>query len=135
MASSFAIFEILGNVGRDPEQETWNDVSRCRINIAHTKKWKNNAGEKHEQTYWFSVTAWRGSADILSQYVKKGDRLLVKGELTNREIETDNGGKHWVTNFTVTDFSLLGSSNGNGNNKPAQRTNDNNSYNNEAPPF
>lgn len=136
MASSFAKFKILGNVGKDPELEEWNGTPRTRINIAHTEKWKDQAGQKQEKTNWFSITAWRKSATLLTQYVKRGDKLYVEGKLTTREAETDHGDKYRITNFTVTDFSLLGSSGGSGNNKPAQGTDNYNNYNNdEAPPF
>jgi single-strand DNA-binding protein len=125
MPKTFARFQILGNVGRDPEVEEWNGAKRVRINIATTKEWKAQEGNKQEKTSWHSVTAWRKTAEILGEYVKKGSKLLVDGNIETNESVNDDGTKKYNTNFTITDFTLLGSSNGNGssgNNKPTQRT-------------
>jgi single-strand DNA-binding protein len=125
MPSTEAVFDITGNVGKDPETKELNGAKRTSINLAHTKKWTDKSGEKHEETFWHTVTAWRQVAEILSQYVSKGDKLRVKGNIEPKVLEGDDGEKKYVVNFTVTDFYLQGSKGGNGsngNNKPAQRT-------------
>jgi single-strand DNA-binding protein len=73
---------VVGNVGNDPEMRyTPNGVAVTSFSLANNETWKNQAGEKQEKTTWFRVTFWRGSAESVAQWVKKGDRLLVEGKV------------------------------------------------------
>ncbi len=74
---------IVGNVGRDPEMRyTSSGVPVCSFSVAVNKTWTDrNSNEKRDKTTWFRVTAWRQLGETCSQYVRKGMRILVVGEI------------------------------------------------------
>ena len=75
---------IVGNLGRDPEMRyTPSGKAVTNISVAVNEKWGDN-----ERTTWFRVSAWNGLAEVLNQYLSKGDLVLVKGSLRG----DDNGG-------------------------------------------
>jgi single-strand DNA-binding protein len=51
------------------------------FSIATTRKWNNASGEPQEKTTWFRVTCWRKLAESAAQYLKKGQAVLVEGEI------------------------------------------------------
>jgi single-strand DNA-binding protein len=131
MPATIAEFDITGYLGKDPEIGEWGSAKYTRLNIAVTDKWTTKAGEKQEETSWFSVTAWDKVGEKIAEYTAKGDKIRVRGRMKTKVIEGDDGSSRSVTNFRVNDFFLQGSrganNNGNGNNNSSKRT-DNNNY-------
>jgi single-strand DNA-binding protein len=83
---------LIGNLGADPEvRHLQNDVSRGQLQrIATSETYKDRTtGEKREQTEWHSVVAWRGLADVVEKYVRKGSKVYVEGKLRTRKWEKD----------------------------------------------
>ena len=78
---------LMGNVGQDPELRSMpNGDQVANLTIATSEVWNDkNTGEKKEQTEWHRVTFWRKPAEIIGQYVKKGDKLYVEGKLQTRK--------------------------------------------------
>ena len=60
--------------------------------MACSLKWKNGDGEPQEKTTWFRVTAWRREAELASQYLSKGKKVLVIGEIEEPRPWTDREG-------------------------------------------
>jgi single-strand DNA-binding protein len=103
MARSLNDVTLLGNVGADPEvKATAGGKKRATISLATSQQWKNQAGEKQEKTQWHRCIAWGNVADIVGQYVKKGDKLLVKGSIEYRSYEKDG------TTIYVTEIKRAG---------------------------
>lgn len=72
---------IIGNVGRDPEfKYTPQGVAVCSFSVAVSKV-TGRGEDRQEKTTWFKVTFWRERAETASQYIKKGMRLMVVGEI------------------------------------------------------
>ena len=67
---------ILGNVGQDPEIREGN-VTVAALSIATTRKWRDKAGEAQSETEWHRVSAFGRLAEIISQYVRKGDPIYI----------------------------------------------------------
>ena len=66
---------IVGNVGRDPElRYVGSGVAVTDISVAVMKKWTDAQGNKQETTTWYKVVCWRKTAEIVAQYVRKGNR-------------------------------------------------------------
>ncbi len=74
---------IVGNVGRDPEMRyTPSGQAVTSFSVATSRNYNNQAGQQVKETIWFRVTTWGKQAEICSQYVKKGLKVLVEGRLT-----------------------------------------------------
>jgi single-strand DNA-binding protein len=100
----YQLLVIQGNLGRDPEIKTGaSGKSVCRFSVAVSDK-----GPKGEHTEWFRCVAFDKTAEIVAQYVQKGDPLLVEGRLKTEEYEKD-GEKKTSTSVLVSRVTLLGS--------------------------
>ena len=77
---------ILGNVGQDPEIREGN-FTVAALSIATSRKWRDKAGETQSETEWHRVSAFGRLAEIISQYVRKGDPIYIEGRLRTRKYE------------------------------------------------
>ncbi|EDY2030066.1 single-stranded DNA-binding protein [Salmonella enterica] len=102
---------LMGNVGQDPEVRNMpNGDAVANLTIATSEVWNDkNTGEKKEQTEWHRVTFWRKSAEIIQQYVHKGDRLYVEGKLQTRKWTDQSGQDRYTTEIIAEEFQMLGS--------------------------
>jgi len=72
---------IVGNVGRDPEMRyTPSGAAVTSFSVATSRNYKSQ-GQTIKETIWFRVTCWGRNAEIASNYVKKGQKVLVEGRL------------------------------------------------------
>lgn len=72
---------IIGNVGRDPNMRyTPTGVAVCDFSVAVSKK-KGSGENRTEETTWFVVTCWEKRAETASQFIRKGMKLMVIGEV------------------------------------------------------
>lgn len=100
--------QLIGNVGNDPEIKTLENGSKlANLNIATTERYKNDKGEKVEQTEWHRVTAWGKVAEIIEKYVEKGKEIGVEGKLIHRSYDDKNGEKRYITEVVVSEILLL----------------------------
>jgi single-strand DNA-binding protein len=101
---------ILGNVGRDPESRQMpSGDSICNLSMATTRKWKDKEGEKHEETEWHRVTFFGRQAEIVEEYVQKGDPLYIEGRIKTRKYTDKEGFEKYATEIIATELQLLGS--------------------------
>jgi len=87
------VINLLGRVGQDPESKQVNDTSVVKFSLATSEKWKDKQGNKQENTEWHALEAWGKLAEVIQQYVKKGDLLDIEGKLIYSKWETENGEK------------------------------------------
>lgn len=108
---------IAGNVTRDPEMRTTPSGSQvCSFAIAVNRSYKDSSGAQQDQVSYLDCVAWGKSAEIISQYIKKGSQLLVSGRLEQRSWEDKNSGQRRSrVEIVVEDFSFIGNNNGSGN--------------------
>jgi len=100
---------IIGNVGRDPELTyTPQGVAVAKFTVAVNKV--TGKGEtRKEKTTWFRVSVWRERAETASQYIKKGSKIMVIGEVeVNAYIDKD-GAAQATLELTANDFKFLDS--------------------------
>ena len=110
--SSFQQVTILGNVGRDPEVKySASGNAIANVAIATTRKWKDSEGERKEETEWHRVTFFGRSAEIIGEYVKKGNPLFVTGYLKTRKWEKD-GVERYSTEVIAENFQLMARNDG-----------------------
>lgn len=84
---------LIGNLGNDPEMRyTPSGVPVASFNMAVNKSWTTQDGQRQDKTTWFRITAWRRTAETVSQYLSKGRRVLVVGEVEEARPYTDRDG-------------------------------------------
>lgn len=101
---------LVGNVGMDPEvRTTESGVKVARIRLATTERlFDRQANETREHTEWHTVTLWRGLADVVDKYVRKGSQLYIEGRLRTREWTDKDNQKRYTTEILADDMKLLG---------------------------
>lgn len=110
---------LIGNLGRDPEIVTLpNGQKKARIAMATSEFYKNKNGERIEQTEWHSVIFYRGLAEVVEKYLKKGNAIYVEGRLRTRVWE-DKGEKHYFTEIEAQNLNMLGGNGGRKSETPA----------------
>lgn len=101
--------QLIGNVGNDPEIKSFDGGKKlAKLTIATNESYKNEKGEKVEDTQWHNVIAWGKTADIIEKYVTKGKEIAIEGKLTHRSYEDKNGEKRYVTEIIIHELLLLG---------------------------
>jgi single-strand DNA-binding protein len=101
--------QLIGNVGNDPEIKNLDGGKKvANLTIATNDSYKNDKGEKVEQTEWHKVVAWGKTAEIIEKYVTKGLQIAIEGKLTHRSYDDKNGEKRYITEVLVNDVLLLG---------------------------
>lgn len=100
---------LVGNVGMDPEVRSLETgVKVARIRLATTERLFNRqTNETTEHTEWHTITLWRGLAEVVDKYVRKGSQIYIEGRLRSREWERD-GQKHYATEIVADELKLLG---------------------------
>lgn len=100
---------VVGNVGADPEIRVIDGGAKvARIRLATTERvYNKEKNESKELTEWHNITLWRGLADIVDRYVRKGTQLYIEGKLRTREYEK-NGAKCYATDIVADELKLLG---------------------------
>ena len=100
--------QLIGNAGNDPEIKTLeNGKKLAHLTIATNDYYKNERGEKVEQTEWHRLTAWGKTAEIIEKYVVKGKEVAIDGKLTHRSYDDKNGEKKYITEVVVNEILLL----------------------------
>jgi single-strand DNA-binding protein len=103
---------LVGNVGRDPEiRHLDKGVAVARFSLATTENYTSKTGEKVSNTEWHNVVAWRGLAEVVEKYVKKGSQIYIEGRLRTNTYEKD-GVKHYATEINADSMQLLGKRDG-----------------------
>ncbi len=101
---------LIGNVGADPEVRYLDGgVAVANLRLATTERYKNKNGENIDQTEWHNVVLWRGLAEIVEKYVKKGMRLYIEGRLRTRSWDDQNGIKRYTTEIYADNMQMLSS--------------------------
>lgn len=92
---SFNQVVLVGNLTRDPElRYTPGGAAVCEFSLAVNRKWKNKqTGEDKEEVAFIDCVGWSRTAELLAEYVHKGDPLLVQGRLTQDRWEDKDTGK------------------------------------------
>lgn len=102
--------QLIGHVGNDPEIKSFDGGKKlAKLNVATNESYKNEKGEKVEETQWHSLIAWGKTADIIEKYVVKGKEIAIEGKLTHRSYEDKTGEKRYVTEVVIDELMLLGS--------------------------
>lgn len=108
MAGSLNRATILGNLGKDPEIRTFQDGGRiANFSVATSERWKDrNSGEERERCEWHNVVIKAdGLVGVVEQYLRKGDRVLVEGQIQTRKWQDHDGQDRYSTEIVVSGFN------------------------------
>ena len=94
---------IIGRVGRDPETRNAGTSKVSTFSLAISEKYKDK-----ETTTWLNIVAWGKLADIVSQYVHKGDALYIEGKIQTREYDGKDGQKKKAFEIVARSIQMLG---------------------------
>jgi single-strand DNA-binding protein len=110
MSRSLNKVMLIGNVGADPEVRVIPSGTKvAKVSLATNRSWTDRSGQQQEKTEWHRLNFWDRLADIVEQYVHKGDRLFVEGRLEYSQSEDDQGNVRYFTDIRVTEMVMLGS--------------------------
>ena len=98
---------LVGNLTRDPEyQTTPNGVALARFSIAVQRKFVNSDGNREAD--FINCVAWRGQADFVNKYFKKGSKIGLTGSIQTRNYEANDGSKRTATEVVVDEVEFVG---------------------------
>ena len=131
---------LIGNLGKDPDIRYMPDGEAvANITLATSETWKDKTGAKQEKTEWHRVTFYRKLAEIVGEYLKKGNSVYVEGRLETRKWTDKTGTDRYTTEIIANEMRMLGSKSGgsssegeNKNNKTTPPKNSATSNNNTA---
>ena len=108
MAGSVNKVIIIGNLGRDPEVRTFQNGGKvCNLRIATSENWKDrNTGERRERTEWHSVAIFSEPlARVAEQYLRKGSKVYIEGQLETRKWQDQNGQDRYSTEVVLRPYT------------------------------
>jgi single-strand DNA-binding protein len=128
MAKSVNKVFLLGNVGKDPEiRSTGGGTMVANFSLATSDRFQDQQGNWQERTEWHNLVAFKRTAEIVRDYVKKGSKLYIEGKIQTRSWDDkETGAKKYRTEIIVNDLSLLsGREDGGGYSRPSNASSNN----------
>jgi single-strand DNA-binding protein len=105
---------LIGNIGQDPECRVFESGAKnAQFSLATSKRWKDKAGEKKTETAWHNIVLWGNLAEIAEKYLKKGQKVMIEGELKYETYQSD-GVTKYITRIIGNNLEMLGSKNEDG---------------------
>ncbi len=100
--------QIIGRVGRDPEMRfTPTGRPVTTFSVGASRAWSTANGERHSETEWFNIIAWRNLAEICKQYLSKGRLVYIEGRLQTRHWEDQEGIERSSTEIVANEMIML----------------------------
>lgn len=115
MSRSLNKVTLIGNLGADPEiRMTPSGTKIAKISIATSRSFPDRSGQTQEKTEWHRITFFGKLADVVEQYVTKGDRLYVEGRIEYSQTDDGQGNVRYFTDIVAQEMLMLGGSGGGG---------------------
>jgi single-strand DNA-binding protein len=100
--------QLIGRIGQKPELITTNTGKLvCSFSLATSDSYKNDKGDKVEQTEWHNIVAFGKVAELITKYLEKGSRLLLQGKLQTRQYQTKEGENKYRTEIIADEVLFL----------------------------
>jgi single-strand DNA-binding protein len=111
MARSVNKVTLLGNVGKDPEiRSTPSGTMVANLTLATSDRFQDAQGNWQDRTEWHNLVAFKRTAEIVRDYVKKGSKLYIEGKIQTRSWDDkESGAKRYKTEILVNELVLLSS--------------------------
>ena len=108
MAGSLNKVMLIGNLGADPEVRSFQNGGKvCNLRIATSETWKDrNTGERQERTEWHTVAIFsEGLVNVAENYLKKGSKVFIEGQLQTRKWQDQNGQDRYSTEVVLRGYN------------------------------
>ena len=103
---------LIGHLGGDPDVKNFDSGKKvARISLATNESYKNQKGEKIQETCWHNLVIWGKSAEFAEKYLEKGREIAIEGRLTSRSYTTKEGEKKFISEIIVNEILPLGKKN------------------------
>ena len=100
---------LIGNLGKDPESQTFDSgVKKTSFPLATSEEYKDKEGNKVQTTEWHNVVLWRGLAEVAEKYLAKGNTVFIEGKIKTRSWEDKEGNKRYTTEIVGDNMTMLG---------------------------
>jgi single-strand DNA-binding protein len=140
MAGSVNKVILVGNLGKDPEvRRMQNGNPVVNLSVATSESWRDKAtGEKKEKTEWHRVVIFsEGLAKVAEQYLKKGSKVYLEGQLQTRKWTDKDGIEKYSTEVVLQGFNsnltMLDGAGGRGSSGGGDFGNDSNDFGSSRP--
>ncbi len=108
MAGSVNKVILVGNLGKDPEPRSFQNGGKVvSFSVATSESWKDkNSGERKDKTEWHNVSIFsEGLARVAEQYLKKGSKVYLEGQLETRKWQDKDGNDRYTTDIVLRNYS------------------------------
>lgn len=109
MAGSVNKVILIGNLGKDPEvRHLENGAVVANFPLATSESYTDrNTGQRVENTDWHDIVVWRGLAEVVEKYVRKGTKIYVEGKLKRRSWQDKEGNTRYTTEVVADEMTIL----------------------------
>lgn len=123
---------LLGNLGKDPEIKTMsNGKQLANFSVATTESWKDKSGERKSKNEWHNIVVYSDGLVKVCQYLKKGSKVYLEGQLQTRKWQDKSGNDKYTTEIVLQGFNsamvLLDKKESSGNTAQSYSSRDNTS--------
>lgn len=114
---------VLGNLGDDPTTRYMpNGNAVTNVSIATSESWKDKqSGQEQERTEWHRVVFFNRLAEIAGEYLRKGSKVYIEGQLRTRKWQDQSGNDRYTTEIVASDMQMLDSRSRENHQAPAQQ--------------
>ena len=99
---------LVGHLGNEPEVKTTvTNKKLAKVSIATNSSYKNEKGEKIEETQWHNLIMWGSNASLAEKFLRKGSEISIEGKLSSRSYTDNSGVKKYITEIIVNEILLL----------------------------
>ncbi|MCR4283745.1 MAG: single-stranded DNA-binding protein [Parcubacteria group bacterium] len=93
---------LIGNLTRDPELRSLPSGAQvASFSVATNRVWKDQSGQRKDDTQFHNVVVFGKQAEIVAQYLKKGSSALIEGRIQNRSWDGPDGNKRYRTEIVA----------------------------------
>lgn len=101
---------LFGNVGKDPEVKRLESGKVvAKFSLATNKSYTNQQGKKITETAWHNIVLWGKLAELAEKYVKKGNSVIIEGEIAYRSYDDKDGNTKYITEIIGDKLHFAGS--------------------------
>lgn len=133
MARGINKVTLIGNLGKDPEVQTFDTYKKAAFSLATTEYSRDKEGNEVQHTEWHNIVMWRGLAEIAEQYLRKGNQVYIEGKIRTRSFDAKDGTKKYITEIQADNLVLLGAKR-EGSSESNSQAQPSNSYSHPAQP-
>ena len=100
---------LIGHAGKDPELKySPGGMAVATFSVATNESFKDKEGNQQERTEWHRIVAFSRTAEVMGEYLKKGQLVYVEGRLQTRSWDDDKGTKRYITEIVALSVQFLG---------------------------